>query len=97
MAIVVQNAVLLAFGQSEGPLVLEEIAAMAGISTSLVRGVGSLGDEVGHASGNGIIRSDTPNTRSNAPLKHRYHGARARRLALSFCARLNFRHSWNKK
>jgi predicted transcriptional regulator len=32
MAIVVQNAVLLALGQSQGPLVLEEIAAMAGIS-----------------------------------------------------------------
>ena len=32
MAIVVQNAVLLAFGKSGEPLVLEETAAMAGIS-----------------------------------------------------------------
>ena len=32
MAIVMRNAVLFALGKSEGPLVLEEIAAMAGIS-----------------------------------------------------------------
>jgi hypothetical protein len=32
MSMLVQNAVLLAFGQSQGPLVLEEVAAMAGIS-----------------------------------------------------------------